>query len=131
MAADAGVLLVLAVHHRHGVPANQGLDAALERAVARVGNFVVLRDGVEVGSGQLAGDGNAGLAGAGAQSGEQLGALFPVTGDNLVEGFNPLCIPRCEVNLCGSLKLCCHKRSLYPHLSTIILSRRKNNPYLR
>ncbi len=28
------------VHHRHGVPADEGLDAALELAVAGVGNFV-------------------------------------------------------------------------------------------
>ena len=37
MAADAGVLLVLAMDHGQRVPADQALDAALERAIAGVG----------------------------------------------------------------------------------------------
>ena len=36
VAADSGIFLVLPMHHRHGIPANQALDAALHRAVAGV-----------------------------------------------------------------------------------------------
>src|SRR5215469_2956031 len=39
--ADARILLILTMHHRHRVPANQRLDSALERTVARVGNLVM------------------------------------------------------------------------------------------
>ena len=37
MAADAGIVLVGADHHGHGVPAIEALDAALDFAVARIG----------------------------------------------------------------------------------------------
>ena len=40
VAADSGIFLVLAVHHGHGVPANQALDAALQRAVAGIGKLL-------------------------------------------------------------------------------------------
>src|SRR6185437_8748143 len=46
MPADARIVLVLLVHHRHRVPANQRLDAALQRAVAWIRSLIVLGDGV-------------------------------------------------------------------------------------
>jgi hypothetical protein len=91
VAADAGVLLVLAMHHGHGVPADQALDAALELAVAGIRNFVLHRDGVQVGRVELDWNVNAGGASALYQGAQQLGALvgtFVV--HNLVEGFQPL-----------------------------------------
>ncbi len=111
MAADAGVVLVLLVHHRHGVPADERFDATLELAIAGVGDLVVVGDGVEVGRGDVAGGGHAGLAGAGAEGGKDGGALFPVVGDDLVEGLDPLC------DLCGQVLSYClvylgHHRSI-------------------
>ena len=55
VAAEAGVLLVGPHHHRHGVPADDALDAALDGAVAAVGGLLALRDGVDVGG--VAGEG--------------------------------------------------------------------------
>ena len=48
VAADAGIVLVLPDHHGHGVPANQALDAALHRAVAGIGGFLLGTDGIDV-----------------------------------------------------------------------------------
>src|SRR5450432_439939 len=39
VAADAGIFLVLAMHHGHRVPADQALDAALQFAVAGIRYF--------------------------------------------------------------------------------------------
>src|ERR1700751_5082719 len=36
MAADAGIFLVLAMHHGHRIPAHQALDAALQLAIAGI-----------------------------------------------------------------------------------------------
>ena len=41
MAADAVVIFVLVGHHGHGVPAREALDAALERAVAWIGDLLL------------------------------------------------------------------------------------------
>src|SRR5437660_6137705 len=41
MSADAGVFLVLAVNHRHRVPANQGLNTSLHFAIAWVGQLLL------------------------------------------------------------------------------------------
>ena len=131
MAADAGVVLVLPMHHRHGVPADQALDTPLEVAVAGIGHLVVLGNGVQVGRDQLARDRNAGLARSGAQGRQQLGAMLPVTRHHLVKGLDPLRYLGSKVNLCGCLKLYRHKRSLYPHLSAVILTGGKTNPHLR
>ena len=43
VAADAVVVFVLVRHHGHGVPADQALDAALQRAVAGIGHFLIHR----------------------------------------------------------------------------------------
>ena len=43
VAADAVVVFVLVRHHGHGVPARQALDAALQRAVAGIGHFLIHR----------------------------------------------------------------------------------------
>ena len=48
VAADAGVVLVLAHHHGHGVPADQALDAALHGTIAGIRHFVLGADGVDV-----------------------------------------------------------------------------------
>ena len=90
VSADAGVLLVLPVHHRHGVPAEQGFNALLQLAVAGVGNLFIDGDGVAVGSGELAGVGDAQRAGAVAQCGQKLGTLLAAFSGNIVKGFKPL-----------------------------------------
>src|SRR2546422_8115335 len=36
MAADAGVFFILAMYNRHGIPADQALDAPLQNAIAGV-----------------------------------------------------------------------------------------------
>ena len=48
MAANIGVVLVLAHNHGDRVPANQRLDLLFKIGVARVGDFLVHRDGVAV-----------------------------------------------------------------------------------
>ena len=48
VAADAVVVLILVRHHRHGVPARQALDAALQRTVAGIGHFLIHSDRVDV-----------------------------------------------------------------------------------
>ena len=53
VAADPGVVLVGPDHHGHGVPAVEALDAPLDFAVTRIGNFFLHRNGVDVGRGQL------------------------------------------------------------------------------
>jgi len=49
VAANAVVELVLARHHGHGVPSGQALDAALQRAVARVRHLFRRADRVDIG----------------------------------------------------------------------------------
>src|ERR1019366_6480341 len=48
VAADAGVVLVLAHHHGHRVPADEAFDAALHGAIARIGDLVFGANGVDV-----------------------------------------------------------------------------------
>ena len=108
MTADARVGLVLLVHHRHGVPADESLDATLEVAVAGVGYFVVPGDGVEVGRRDVAGRRHAGLAGTGAQSGKNGGTLLPVLSDHLVECLDPLCDFGGHVLVYGFVNVCRH-----------------------
>ena len=49
MAADAGIFLVLAMNHRHRVPADEALQPLLKSAVAGVRHFFMFRDGIQVG----------------------------------------------------------------------------------
>ena len=91
MAADAGVLLVLAVDHGHGVPADEGFDAALQRAVAGVGDFVFGADGVLVGGGEgVFKDYTPFSPARFAEGSEEVGGLGVVGCGYLVEGFDPL-----------------------------------------
>src|SRR5258708_38446671 len=64
MAADAGIFLVLAMHHRHGVPAHQALDSPLQSAVTGIRLFFIRGDGVDVGRVELNGKIYACLPGA-------------------------------------------------------------------
>ena len=56
MSPDAGVFLVLPVHHRHRVPSDQALDATLQLAVTGIGNFLRRGNGIEVRCIELHGD---------------------------------------------------------------------------
>src|SRR5271165_5811601 len=56
VAADAGIFLVLAMHHGHRIPSDQALDAALQFAVARIRYFFRRRNRVQVGRIELDGD---------------------------------------------------------------------------
>ena len=90
MAADAGIFLVLAMHHGHRVPADQALDAALQMTIAGIGNFFFNRNGVDVRRVQLNRDLDAGLAGAIHQRGEQIAAAMgAVLVEDLIEGVEP------------------------------------------
>src|ERR1051326_1234490 len=91
MLADAGIFLVLPVDHRHGVPANQALDAALHRTITRIGMFFFYRDRVHVGGIELDWDVHSGLAGTSSKGVKQTGTLaraFLV--NDFVKSFNPL-----------------------------------------
>ena len=91
MAADAGVFLVLPVHHGHGVPADQALDAPFERAVARIGNLVLHRNGIDVSRVQLNWNIHPSAAGARNQSAKQRASTVPAfLLQELIEGFQPL-----------------------------------------
>ena len=91
MAADARILLVLPVHHRHRVPADQALDPPLQIRIARVRHFLVLGNGVQVRSDQLARGVDAGLARPAAKRGQELGTMLSALGDHdLVKGLDPL-----------------------------------------
>ena len=91
VAADTRILLVLAMHHGHGIPADQALDATLEAAIARVGRFFFHRYGIEVGRIQLDGDIHARLSGP---PGKGFEKLRPTAGaclvHYLVKSLNPL-----------------------------------------
>ena len=76
VSANAGVFLVLAMHHGHGVPADQALDAPLQLAVARIGHFFRRGDGVQVGRVELHWHIDAGRPGALYQGTQQLGPLL-------------------------------------------------------
>ena len=90
VAADAGILLVLAMHHGHRVPADQALDAALQKAIAGIGNFFFDRNGVDVRRVQLHRNLDARLTGAIHQRSEQIAAAIGAfLVDDLIEGFEP------------------------------------------
>src|SRR3954447_7648527 len=49
VAANPRVLLILPMDHRHGVPADEALDAPLQPAITGVGELLIDRNRVEVG----------------------------------------------------------------------------------
>ncbi len=92
VSADAGILLVLAMHHGQRVPPDQALDAALQGAVARVGFFLLGPNGVGVGGVQLHRDVHPGHPGALRERFQDAHALAcAFRQHHLVESFNPLC----------------------------------------
>ena len=117
---DARIVLVLLVHHRHRIPANQRLDAALQFAVAGVRHLIVLGNSVQEGSDDVAGRGYTCFARAGTQRRQQHSALFPILCDDLVKGLDPLGDLRGHILLDGSFKICrqiCRHPTLhYAHL---------------
>src|SRR5450759_2937697 len=91
MAADAGVLLVLAMNHGERVPADEALDAAFDDTIAGIGDLFIFTNGVDVRRVELEGDIDAGKARAGSEGLQDLagaGGAFLV--HDLVEGFEPL-----------------------------------------
>src|SRR6266478_6378820 len=91
VAADSRILLILAMHHSHGVPTDQALDAPLEGTIARVGLFFVHRYGVEIGRIQLDGDVHARLPSPLGKGLEKLGSPAGTSlVHHLVESLNPL-----------------------------------------
>src|SRR5258708_36611213 len=79
------------MHHGHGVPAHQALDAALQSAVAWVRLFFLRRNRVDVGRVELSGKVYTCLLGATRQGFKQLGsATGALLFYNLVKGLNPL-----------------------------------------
>src|SRR5579864_57490 len=91
MSADAGVFLVLPVDHRHGIPADQALDAALHGAIAGVRLLFLYRNCVDVRGIQVDRNVHAGLLGAPGKGVKQAGTLaraFLV--NDFVKSFNPL-----------------------------------------
>ena len=91
MATNAGIFLVLAMHHGHGVPADQALDAALQRAITGIRRFLRYRNSVHIGSIQLDRHVHARQPGALGKSIKQprsLTGAFLVY--DLIKGLNPL-----------------------------------------
>ncbi len=90
MAADVGVVLVGTHHHGHGVPADQALNAALNRAIARVGDFLVGLDGVDVGRVPAQGGLHAHIGGPFHEPFEQVvGPVRPCLVDDFIQRFHP------------------------------------------
>ena len=91
VAADTGVVFILAHHHGHGVPPDEALDAAFHGAVAGVGHFVFHRDGIDVRGIQVSGEIDAASVRARGQLLQQVaGAVGPGCLDHLVERLQPL-----------------------------------------
>jgi hypothetical protein len=90
VATDAGVFLVLAMHHGHRVPANQALDAAFQLAIAGIGNFLFDRNGIDVGCVELDWNFHSRFTGAMNEGIKQFTAsIFSLAFDHLVKGFQP------------------------------------------
>src|SRR5580704_12966042 len=112
MAADSRILLVLAVYHRHRIPPNQALHTPLQIAVAGIGHLFVFGNGVEVGSGQLAGGRDSGFPRALTQRLEELRAALRALGnDNVIKGFDPLMDLVDKAGLYGDFCFCAHGNS--------------------
>ncbi len=91
MSADAGVFLVLGMHHGHRVPADQALDAALELAVTRVRDFFFGGNSIEVWRVQLHRNIDTGRTRTFHQRANQFGpTVRTFVVDDLVERLEPL-----------------------------------------
>ena len=90
MPADSVALLVGADDHRHGVPANDVLDAALGVAVAGIIGLFVDRDRVHIGRGGRAGKTRAAAERLAFQAVQKVGGPLR-TGriDHVVDGVDP------------------------------------------
>ena len=90
MPADAAAELVRADDHRHGVPADDALDAAFDLAVARILGLEFDRNGVDIGRGRAGGEGHADAEGPFAEFFQQeLGPLPPLGLADEVERLQP------------------------------------------
>ena len=87
----------------------------LQMAVAGIGHFIVLGNGVEIRGGYLAGRGDSGLARSLAQGLEQLARRAANLPHDVVKRLNPLGYLCGKINLGRSFKFHRHKQSLYPH----------------
>ena len=89
--ADAFLLAVGAHDHRHGIPADDALDAALDLAVAGVGRLFVGRDRVDVGRVGRERHGHARVGGVNLElSQDLLRALGPRPFQQVVERIDPV-----------------------------------------
>src|ERR1035437_448430 len=64
---DAGILLVLSMHHSHCVPANEPLDATFHQAIAGIGHLFLRRNGISIVGSEMKTGGNSGVSRAFAQ----------------------------------------------------------------
>ena len=85
-----GSFLFWPMHHGHGVPADQALDAALQHAIAGIRHFFFHGNGIDVRGIELDGDFDARLARALDQSIQQLAAAVDtLIVDHLIKCFKP------------------------------------------
>ena len=90
VAADAGIVFILAHHHGHSVPAGDAFDAALHGAVAGIRNFIIGPDGVHVRRIELNGEVGARAAGLlGEALQQEGGAIRPLLVQYLFQRFDP------------------------------------------
>ena len=111
VSADAGILLILPMHHRHRIPADQRLHAPLQLAVARIGNFVELRNRVAERRRDRARRRHARLARTCPQRRQHRRALFPVMRNDVVKRLNPLGHLGRQIVLGRFIHLSCHRYS--------------------
>ncbi len=91
VAANAAVVLVGAHHHRHRIPADEALDATLNRTVAGIRQLQFRRNRVHVGRGEPVNAGSAEAHRTVTEFPQQVGC--PVRAcfvHNLIQGLNPL-----------------------------------------
>ena len=105
MPANTRILLILTMHHRHGIPTDERFNPAFERAVSWICHLIFLLDGVAVRSSQRAFNVDPGDPGALAKSADDLGCLGCVGCDDLIKCFNPLGYFGSEILLCCIVKL--------------------------
>src|SRR5271168_3222083 len=139
--ADAGILLVLAMHHGHGIPANKAFQPLFELAIARVGYFVMFGNGVPVGGCQCRGGRDARLARSLPQRRDQLRALLGAFAHNqVVERLNPLGYLFRKLRLGGNSEFRFHNylvvgpgrnRSVYPAPQPIGIAQPPANPFAK